>query len=390
MAKRMNLVIFILTVGVFGILTTEMGVIGVLPAIADHYQISVSKAGLLVSLFALAVAVSGPILPLLFSGLNRKKVMLLVLGIFISGNIVSIFASNFTILLISRTIPAFFHPVYCSLALTVAGTTVSKADAPKAISKVMLGVTVGMVLGIPVTNYIANETSLAMAFLFFAIVNTLAFLATLLFVPSMPVKEKLSYGTQIRALTKPITWLAILTIVFIGSAIASVNSYITVYLETITAVSGETLSLALLLLGSASVIGTLLGGKLLTRNPLRTVLFFPIGLGFVYLLSFLTGTSIGPMMITILLLGILFAIGNLSSQYWITSAVSDAPDFANGLFLSSGNLGTTIGTMVGGLFISGMGIQYIVLGGLLFLILSLASILLSNYIYAREKILTED
>jgi MFS transporter, DHA1 family, inner membrane transport protein len=110
MAKRNNLLIFILTIGVFGILTTEMGVVGVLPLVADYYHISVSQAGLLVSLFALAVAISGPIMPLLFSGINRKKVMLLVLGIFVLGNIVSMFASNFTILLIARVIPAFFHP----------------------------------------------------------------------------------------------------------------------------------------------------------------------------------------------------------------------------------------------------------------------------------------
>lgn len=68
LAKQNSLLIFIMTIGVFGILTTEMGVIGVLPLIADHFHVSVSEAGLLVSLFALAVAISGPIFPLLFFG----------------------------------------------------------------------------------------------------------------------------------------------------------------------------------------------------------------------------------------------------------------------------------------------------------------------------------
>ena len=90
-------------------------------------------------------------------------------------------------------------------------------------------------------------------------------------------------------------------------------------------------------------------------------------------------------MITILLWGILFAIGNNVSQYWITSAAPEAPDFANGLFLSGDNLGGTIGTTVGGLFISGMGTQYVVLGALLFLILSLVYILLRNYMYSHPK-----
>ncbi|MCT9852217.1 MFS transporter [Priestia megaterium] len=390
MSKRNNLLIFILTIGVFGILTTEMGVVGILPLIADHYHISVSQAGLLVSLFALAVAISGPILPLLFSGINRKKVMLLVLAIFILGNIVSMFASNFTLLLIARVVPAFFHPIYCSLALTVAATSVSREEAPKAVSKVILGVTAGMILGVPITNYIASATSLEIAMLFFAIVNALAFIATLVFIPSMPVKERLSYGSQVSVLKRPLIWLAILTVIFIGSATSSVNTFITEYLETVTNISGNILTLALFILGLASLIGNLVGGRLLTRNAMKTAITFPILLGIVHLLSLFTGTSTGPMMLTILVWGFLFAIGNNVSQYWITSAAPEAPDFANGLFLSFSNLGITIGTAVGGLFVSGMGAQYIVLGGLLFLILSLVSILIRKYMFDFKKNLSTE
>lgn len=385
MAKQNHLYLLILVIGVFGILTTEMGVIGMLPQIADNYHVSVSKAGLLVSLFALAVSIAGLTMPLLFSSLNRKKVMLLVLGIFILGNIISIFTSNFNVLLIARVIPAFFHPVYCSLALTVAATSVSKEEAPKAVSKVMFGVTGGMVLGVPITNYIASQSSVDMAMLFFTIVNALVFIATLLFVPSMPVKERLSYGSQISVLKKPMVWLAIIAVVLIGSATASVNSYIAEYLETITHISGKTLSLVLLLYGLASLVGNFAGGRLLFKNAIRTVIIFPIILGIIYLLSLVTGSSTGPMIITVLLWGLFYAIGNLISQYWIITAVPEAPDFANGLFLSCGNLGITIGTAVGGLFISGMGTQYIVLGGVLFLALSLFTIFLRIYFFNPAK-----
>jgi MFS transporter, DHA1 family, inner membrane transport protein len=85
-------------------------------------------------------------------------------------------------------------------------------------------------------------------------------------------------------------------------------------------------------------------------------------------------------------LGTLFAIGNNVSQYWITSAAPVAPDFANGLFLTCGNLGITIGTSVSGLFIAEIGTQYVVLGGVLFLILSLGSILLRTYKYSPTTV----
>lgn len=383
--KRNNLFILILIIGVFGILNTEMGIVGILPSLADHFHVSISKAGLLVSLFALAVAIAGPTMPLLFSGINRKKVMLLVLGIFVLGNIVSIFTSNFTILLIARVIPAFLHPVYISIALTVAATSISKEEAPKAVSKVMMGVSAGMVLGVPITSFIADTTSIEMAMLFFTIVNAVAFIATLIFVPSMPVKERLSYGSQLSVLKKPITWISIFTVLFINAAIYAVNSYLAEYLETITNISGKTLSLMLFIFGGASIIGNIVAGKLLTKNARKSVVSYPFALGVVYILLFFLGQLAAPMALIVLIFGIVFAIGNNIGQYWITSAAPEAPEFSNGLFLASSNLGVTTGTSIGGLIISGMSTQYVVLGGFLFLILSLVFILLRNYMDSPTK-----
>ncbi|WP_419880419.1 MFS transporter [Peribacillus sp. B-H-3] len=382
MAKGNNFLIFILTIGVFGILNTEMGIVGILPLIADHFHVSISKTGFLVSLFALAVAISGPSLPLLFSGINRKKAMLLVLGVFVLGNIVSIFAANFTILLIARVIPAFLHPVYVSIALTAAAASVSQEEAPKATSKVFMGVTGGMVLGAPVSSFIASTTSLEMAMLFFTIVNAIAFIAILLFVPSMPVKERISYGYQLSVLKKPITWLSIAAVIFINAAMYGVSCYLAEYLETITNIPGKTISLVLFIFGGASIIGNIVAGKLLTKNAIKSVASFPFVLGAIYILLFLMGQFTVPMALIVLIFGIAVAIGNNISQYWITSAAPEAPEFSNGLFLASGNLGVTTGTSAGGLVISGMGTQYVVLGGFLFLILSLAFILLRTYMFS--------
>ncbi|MGM0878284.1 MAG: MFS transporter [Bacillota bacterium] len=379
MAKRNNLLIFILIIGVFGILNTEMGVIGILPSLADHYNVSVSQAGLLVGLFALGVAIAGPTMPLLFSGIDRKKVMLLVLGIFVLGNIVSIFTTNFTVALVARIVPAFFHPVYCSLAFSVAAASVSKEEAPKAVSKVFIGVSAGMVVGVPIANFIANAASLQMAMVFFAVVNIIAFIATVLFVPSMPVEERLSYGSQLRVLKKSVTWLSIITVILLNSAIFGVYSYLAEYLNVVTNMSSNTISLMLFIYGGANIIGNIVAGKLLTHSAIKSVLSFPFLLGAVYIILFFTGQFTVPMAIITLIWGILAGIGGNINQYWIMSSAPEAPDFANGLFLSSCNIGTTIGAAVGGLFISEMGIQYVVLVGILSLILSLVTVLLRNY-----------
>ncbi|MEV5027880.1 MFS transporter [Paenibacillus sp. LPE1-1-1.1] len=389
MDRKNHLFIVILTIGVFGILNTEMGIVGILPSIADHFNVSIAKAGLLVSLFALAVAISGPILPLLFSGLNRKKVMLLVIGVFVLGNVVSIFASSFTVLLIARVLPAFLHPVYVSIALTAAAASVNKEEAPKVISKVFMGVTGGMVLGSPISSFIATLTSIKMAMLFFTVVNVIAFI-TLLFIPSMPVKERLSYGSQLGILKRFFTWLSIAAVVFINAAMYGVSSYLAEYLETITQIPGKTTSLMLFIFGGASIIGNIVAGKLLTKNTMKSIISFPFVLAFVYISLFSMGQFTIPMAIIVFAFGIVVAIGNNISQYCIVSAAPEAPEFSNGLFLASGNVGVTIGTTVGGTIITEMGTKYVILGGFLFLLLSILFILMRNYRYYPIKLTNKE
>ncbi|MCM3110711.1 MFS transporter [Lederbergia lenta] len=379
MAKQKKLLVFILTIGVFGILNTEMGVIGILPEIAEHFNVSVSAAGWLVSIFAIGVAVSGPTMPLMFSRFDRKKVMVFVLSVFVVANIVSIFTTSFTILLIARIIPALCHPIYCSLAFSVAADSVSKEEAPKAVANVFIGVSAGIVVGVPIVSFIAGVSNLQMAMAFFAIVNIAVLIATFLFVPSMPVKEKISYGTQLNVLKHSNTWLAIIIVVLINAAVYSVYSYLAEFLQTVTNVSPNITSLILFIYGAANIIGNILAGRLLIVKPVKTIVALPFLMGAVYILLFFAGQFTLPMALITLIWGILAGLAANINQYVVTTAASEAPDFANGLFLSACNIGTTIGAGVGGLFISELGTQYVVLVGILSLILTAVFIFLRNY-----------
>ncbi len=371
--------LLILSIGVFSIINTEMGVIGILPLISSTYNVDISTAGLLVSLFALAVAFSGPILPLLFSGLDRKKIMLMVLGIFLVCNIISAFATSFIVVLIARVLPALFHPVYVSLAFSVASSSATPEEIPKAVAKVMIGVSAGMVLGVPIVSYIASITSLKVAMLSFAFVNAIALIATIIFIPAMPVKEKLSYGTQLSVLKESKLWLSIIAVVFLNGGIFGVYSYLAEYLKSVTNLSAGFISIMLLGYGLANIIGNLIAGKLLSSNATRFIVVFPFLLSAVYICLFFLGHLTLPMAFIILIWGILAGAGANINQYWITSAAPHVPDFANGLFLVATNLGTSIGAVICGLFISQLGTEYIALGGILFLALSTLSILLRVY-----------
>ncbi|MDU0075943.1 MULTISPECIES: MFS transporter [Bacillus] len=386
MMKENKLLIFILTMGVFGILNTEMGVIGLLPSIADHFHVSIQKAGLTVSLFALAIAVSGPTMPLLFSGINRKKVMLFVLGVFVAGNIASVLTASFTLLLLIRIALALFHPVFCSMAFTAAASSVKPEEAPKAVSKVFIGISAGMVAGVPIASFIDSAVSYEMAMAFFAIVNACVLAAALVFVPSMPVEERQSYGEQLAVLKKSVIWVSIATVILLNASVFGVYSYIAEYLETVTQTSPNIISFTLFVFGGANMIGNIVAGKGLTINPGKSILCFPLLLSIVYILLFFTGQFAVPMVIITFIWGILAGgiMANLN-QYLISSSAPEAPEFANGVFISACNIGTTAGSAMGGLFISKMGAQYVVLAGILALLLSFGTIIVRNRLFASRS-----
>lgn len=375
-SKRSSLLVLILTIGVFGIINTEMGVVGIIPQIAQTFGVTVPQAGWTVSAFALVVAIAGPIMPLLFSGINRKKVMLLALGIFVASNVISMLTDNFTVILIARVIPAIFHPIYVSMAFSVAASSVPKEQAPKAVSRIFIGVSAGMVLGVPVTSLIAGHTSFSVAMLFFAAVNALVLVATVFLVPSIPVKERLSYGEQLSVLKNAITWNSIIAVTFINGAMFGFFSFMSDFLGNITGLDFKMVSAMLFIYGGANIIGNVLAGRLLTKIPARTIKIVPFLMLGVYAALFFLGGMTFVTGAIILTLGILAGIASNNCQYMITQAAPKAPDFANGLFLTSTNLGTAVGTAFCGMFISRFDTRYAVIGTLIFLMLGILFVFL--------------
>ena len=386
--KHNNVLMFILTLGVFEILNTEMGVVGIIPIIAETFGVTVPDAGWTVSHFALIIAFSAPVVPLLFSRINRKTVMVLALSVFVISNFVSIFTTNFTVLLITRAIPAFFHPLYVSIAFSTAASSVSRENAPKAVSKIFAGVSAGMVLGVPVTSYIASEFSFSAAMVFFTIVNAIVLLATVFLLPTMPVKERLSYGTQLSVLKKPVLWNSFIAALLMNAAMFGFYSYLSDYLITITDVSFKVISILLFVYGIANIVGNIAAGKLLAQRPSATLKYAPAIMAILYLALYWLGESTVPTAVVILILGIFAGIANNGNQFMVSTSATEAPDFANGLFLTAANLGTTLGTAVCGMFITAWGTHSSPLGAVAFLIAGVISIVIRNSLTNHGKHIT--
>lgn len=137
--------------GVVGIISTEFGIIGVLPQVASYYHISIDQAGILLSAFALTIFLTGPFLVLLTSGINKKKMMVAAISIFLVSNILSALAPAFWLLLLLRVIPAVLQPVFFSAAMGVVIRLAAKHEQHKLMGIVIGGIAIAQVTIIPLS-----------------------------------------------------------------------------------------------------------------------------------------------------------------------------------------------------------------------------------------------
>lgn len=254
-----SLLIAILTLGVFGIINTEMGVVGIIPQIAERFDVTVSTAGLCVSVFALIVSVAAPVLPLLFSGINRRTMMLAALILFVASNILSMVTDSFAVLLAARALPAFLHPVYVAMAFTLAAAA-TKDNPSRGIARVFVGVSAGMVLGVPMTTFVTTYWSYEAAMGIFAVINTVVLVATFFLVPNMPAKQHYP-GHQLRILKKPSLWLGVTAFTCINGAMFGFFSFMSEFLHKVSAFSFDAVSSVLLAYGVANIVGNMLAGR---------------------------------------------------------------------------------------------------------------------------------
>lgn len=365
----MNKIIYALALGVFGVATSEFCVIGILPVLAKHFNVSTDTAGWLMSGFALTVALCGPFITTFTKQINRKTILLMVLATFVLSNVLSAFATNFTILLISRIIPAIFYPAFWAIALTLAMKQVAPKEAPKAIAAVMTGLSISTVVGVPLTTYFADLFNWQASFFIAGFINLIAFIILIFAVPSTPVEKKKNAKQDFSILKEPLVWVNYLYILLMIAGMFATYSYLADYFTKITNMTGAQVSLMLLLFGAAGILGNWLVGKIVSRNVQLGFRYFPIALILVEILAYFFGNMFIPMTAIIIIWGFVhtsgFLIGNTRGAYKIPR---ESLEFSNSFIPSFFNLGVTFGTIAGGWIIKLTNVQNIVWVSILFLL----------------------
>lgn len=370
--------LYILALGIFGIGTTEFGVIGILPQLATAFDVSIEKAGWLLSGFALAVAVSGPFMMMLLSSFKRKNLMAFVLGIFALSNLLSIIAPNFGFLLAARILPGFFHPVYWSIALSSAANLVSEKEAPKAVSIVFGGFTIASILGIPIATLMADVLNWQSSFILYAVINVISFAGILLLLPDIPIPDKKMAGTNITIFKKKVLWINLLVACFIIAAMYATYGYMADYLGKVNKMNGKEISILLFIFGVAGIFGNQLAGKFLSKSIYVTTFLFILSLGIVHILLYNLGTQFISVAVMMAIWGLVHSGGFLISNINVTSSAPESREFINSVFTSCGNIAVTLGTSIGGFWIAHFGIHQIIWSSILCLAISFLILLLKK------------
>lgn len=370
-----KLTLLALAISSFGIGSTEFISVGLLPLITNDFGISLSTAGLTVSIYALGVTIGAPLLTVLTSRLGRKKVLLLVMVLFIVGNLWVAMAPTFSLLLIGRIISALAHGVFMSIAAVIAADVVAPNKRASAIAFMFTGLTLATVTGVPLGTFIGQVTDWRMSFLFIVIIGIIGLISNALLVPNNLSK---SSPISLRDIGKVLSNLRMLLILFITAigygGVFVVYTYVSPILEKHMGYSPHAIVVILVIYGICVAIGNTLGGHFANNNPLRAIFFIFIGLALALLgINFSIESQIMGL-IMVFLMGIfmfmnvpglqLYAV-QLSEKY-----VPSATAMASALNISAFNIGIFIGSYVGGLIVHYQSLRHTPLYGFLMVIVA--------------------
>ncbi|MGC5774758.1 MFS transporter [Paenibacillus pabuli] len=386
-SKRSTWALLALAISAFAIGTTEFISVGLLPLIADDLGISVTTAGLTVTLYALGVTFGAPILTSLTSTVSRKTLLLAIMVVFIAGNTMAALSSGITMLLIARIVSALAHGVFMSIGSTIAADLVPANRRASAIAIMFSGLTIATVTGVPLGTLIGQNWGWRAAFILIVVVGVLAFIGNMLLVPSTLQRgTRTAFREQLKLVTGGRLLLAfVITAVGYGGTFV-VFTYLSPLLHDISGYSEKTVAGILLLYGIAIAIGNIIGGKAANRNPLRALFYmFIIQTVILGILYFTVPFKLAAL-ITILGMGLLAFMNVPGLQmYVVTLAERFAPqakDVASAFNIAAFNAGIAIGAYLGGVITDSIGLIHTTWVGA---IMVLAAVLLTGWARVLER-----
>ncbi|SIT39535.1 Inner membrane transport protein YdhP [Paraburkholderia piptadeniae] len=340
-----------LAISAFAIGTTEFVIMGLLPEVAKDLSVSLPSAGLLVSGYALGVAVGAPLLAVVTSKMPRKLALQLLMGVFIVGNVLCAIASDYSVLMIARVVTSFAHGSFFGIGAVVAASLVPQEKRASAIALMFTGLTLANVLGVPFGTFIGQQFGWRVAFWIVAAFGVLSFLGVTALVPNRHDTGPAGLGHEVRVLKEPQVWLALAMTVLGFGGVFVVFTYITPILEQVSGFTPHGVTLILVLFGVGLTVGNMIGGKLADRSLMPSLMGILIALAVVMAMFAHTSHSRIAAAATVFVWGIAAFATVPPLQMRVVEKAKAAPNLASTLNIGAFNVGNAGGAWLGGLAI---------------------------------------
>ncbi|MFB4166843.1 MFS transporter [Virgibacillus sp. JSM 102003] len=376
----MNKRVYFLMIVAFVVGMVELIIGGLLDLMAADLNVSLGQVGFLITIFSLIFAVGAPILLILTSSIERKRLTLISLVVFLLGNIVTFFSPTYTIVFIGRIISALSGSLLIILCLTIAPSIVHPKYRGRAIGIVSMGVSASIVLGIPVGLLLGNAFGWRAPFVLISVLTVFSIAGVFLLMeridpkPSSPIKKQLATLKGRR-----IFFGQSITFLFIAGHTV-LYAYLTPFVKMTMEVDGTWVSIIYMIFGIAAVSGGGVGGTLSDKlGPERTIML-TIVLFTLVIFSIPFTTFALPVFITILVIwGMLSWTLAPATQSYLISLSPETSDIQQSLNNSALHLGIAFGSLVGGLVIERSSIEQNATVGGFFALLSIGAALVSMY-----------
>lgn len=345
--------LFALAISAFAIGSTEFISVGLMPMLIKSFGITTAQAGLTVTIYAAGIMIGAPLLTIFTGKINRHRLMLGIMIMFIVGNVITALAPTFLVLLLGRVLAAFAHGIFMTVASVIAAAVVAPKKRASAIAVMFTGLTVATVTGVPLGTFIGQIAGWQWSFFFISLIGVIGLIADYYLIPrKLPTPGKTSARGIGRVLRNPQLLLILLISAFGYGGTFVVYTYLAPILEQTMGWSAGAVVIILIGYGLMVAIGNTLGGRFADVKPLQALLKMFIILAFVVLLLMLTATHHWLGLINVLLMG-LFAFMNVPGLQ--TSLVQLASEFtpqditmASALNIAAFNVGITMGSGLGG------------------------------------------
>ncbi|RBW66615.1 MFS transporter [Vibrionales bacterium C3R12] len=347
--EKMPFQVWILTLAAFAIGTAEFVIAGILPQIATSLSITEGQAGYLISAYALAIVIGGPVLTIYLARFNKKVVLTGLMALFIIGNVLSALAPTYHLLLISRVIAGLVQGPFYGIGAVVATNLVTEKMAGRAVGQMFAGLTLANVLGVPAGTWISLQFGWHTTFFTVAAFGAVAMISILTSINSTGHSEAKDIKTQLMAFKNPMLLISLAITALSWSGFMALYGYLAPIAMHITGYGESAVTWILVIVGVGLIIGNILGGRSSDKNLGKASMFWAVAM----IISLIAVGLVVDNKILFVITAFIFGIASFANvpamQLRVMNHGGEGQELAATANISAFNLANAFGGFLGGM-----------------------------------------